>query len=153
MQILILSVGKQPEPGVQALIADYEKRLARDCQVQWKYLSASKYSDKLLSQKEESDNILKQITVNDQVILLDERGEQQDNKSFAEVFERLVSAHGRLVCVIGGAYGVSEAVRTRADFVWSLSKLIFPHRLIRLVLIEQLYRTVMITKNHPYHHE
>lgn len=153
MQIVILSVGKRPESGIQALIDDYEKRFAREYQVQWQYLSASKSNDKLQCQNEESNSLLKLLMPTDQVVLLDERGEQKDNQEFAEVFGRLASAHGRLVFIVGGAYGVNEALRGRADFLWSLSKLVLPHRLIRLVLIEQLYRTVMVAKGHPYHHD
>lgn len=152
MQILILSVGRRPEPGIEALISDYQKRISHQYQVQWQYLDASKSSDKLQCQNEESSRILKQIAPTDQVVLLDERGEQKDNQEFAEVFGRLASAHGRLVFVIGGAYGVNGTLRQRANFVWSLSKLVFPHRLIRLVLIEQIYRTIMVAKGHPYHH-
>ena len=146
MQILIISVGKRPEAAVQDVITDYEKRLSRDYQVHWQYVQSS-------NQHDESDLILKQLVSSDQVILLDERGEQKNNQEFTEIFERLASSHGRLVFVIGGAYGVTEKVRQRANFVWSLSKLVFPHRLIRLVLIEQLYRTVMVSKGHPYHHD
>lgn len=152
MQILILSVGKRPEAGIQALIDDYEKRIASEYRIQWRYLNASKSSDKVQCQSEESEQILKQLTPTDQVVLLDERGQQKNNQEFASVFRQLASAHGRLVFVIGGAYGIDETVRQRANFVWSLSKLVFPHRLIRLVLIEQLYRTVMVSKGHPYHH-
>jgi 23S rRNA (pseudouridine1915-N3)-methyltransferase len=146
MQILILSVGKRPEPAIQDLITDYEKRFSREYQVRWQYIASS-------DQDNESDLILKQLLTNDQVILLDERGEQKDNKSFANVFERLAGSQGRLVFIIGGAYGVHEAVRQRANFIWALSKLVFPHRLIRLVLIEQLYRTVSVMNGHPYHHD
>jgi 23S rRNA (pseudouridine1915-N3)-methyltransferase len=152
MQVVIISVGKRPEVTVQALIDDYEKRLSNDYQVQWLYITASKFNDTRQSQDEESASILKQINPTDQVVLLDERGEQKDNQSFADQFGRLASAQGRLVFVIGGAYGVNDMLRKRANFVWSLSKLVFPHRLIRLVLIEQLYRTIMIIKGHPYHH-
>jgi 23S rRNA (pseudouridine1915-N3)-methyltransferase len=153
MQILILSVGKRPEPTIQTLINDYEKRLSREYHMEWHYLNASKSSDKAQCQNEESDSLLKQVNAGDQVVLLDERGEQKDNQAFAGVFERLASAHGRLVFIVGGAYGVNDTLRQRANFVWSLSNLVFPHRLIRLILIEQLYRTVMVVKNHPYHHD
>ena len=152
MQIAILSVGKKPEAAVQALIDDYEKRLTHDYQLRWHYLTAAKSTDKQQCQNEESEILLGHLQPTDQVILLDERGEQRDNAAFAEVFEKLASAHGRLVIIIGGAYGVNEQVRTRANFVWSLSKLVLPHRLIRLVLVEQLYRTAMLSKGHPYHH-
>lgn len=135
------------------MIANYEKRLAGDYQILWRYISTANSTNKLKCQNEESNSLLKQITQTDQVVLLDERGEQKDNQAFAELFEQLAGAQGRVVFIIGGAYGVSEALRRRANFVWSLSKLVFPHQLIRLILIEQLYRTVMVIKGHPYHHD
>lgn len=84
--------------------------------------------------------------------MLDERGKQLTNQEFASTFERLVGAHGRLVVVIGGAFGVNDVLRNRASFVWSFSSLVFPHQLIRVMLLEQLYRTYMVLANHPYHH-
>jgi 23S rRNA (pseudouridine1915-N3)-methyltransferase len=153
MQIVIVAVGKRSEASIESLVLEYQKRLAKDYQIEWKYVPASSSSDSELCRAEESTAIFNQLKPNDQVILLDERGEQKDNQGFAEVFQRLASMQGRLVFIIGGAYGVSELLRQRANFVWSLSKLVFPHRLIRLILVEQLYRTVMITKDHPYHHD
>lgn len=153
MQILILSVGKRSEQTVESLIEQYEKRLGRDYQVSWQFLPSSKSTDELICRREESTAISKHIKDSDAVVLLDERGKQFDNKAFAEVFERLTLGQGRIVFVIGGAYGVTEQFRNACSVVWSLSNLVFPHRLIRLILMEQLYRTIMITKGHPYHHE
>lgn len=153
MQILILSVGKQSEQTIESLIQDYEKRLGRDYQLSWQFVAGSKSVDPETCRREESATLSKYIKDTDNVILLDERGKQFDNKSFAVVFERLSASQGRIVFVIGGAYGVTEEFRGVSHTVWSLSALVFPHRLIRLILMEQLYRTIMITKGHPYHHE
>lgn len=153
MQVTIMTVCKRSEPNIEALIEQYEKRMNSDVQVRWQFMAPSKSSDAMVCRTEESNLILNQLKATDRVVLLDERGQQYDNKGFADTFSRLASSQGRLIFVIGGAYGVSDALRTRADVVWSLSKLVFPHRLIRLVLIEQLYRTVMVVKGHPYHHD
>lgn len=153
MQIVILSVGKKSEQAIESLINDYEKRLGREYQIVWQFVSGSRSTDEVTCRREESESLSKYIKETDSVVLLDERGRQFDNKTFADVFKGLASQHGRIVIVIGGAYGVTEEFRSSADVVWSLSNLVFPHRLIRLILMEQLYRTIMITKGHPYHHE
>lgn len=153
MQLLIISIGKPPEPEIQQLIDDYQQRLSKHCIIKWQFVQASKSNDESQIRHEESMAILKQLQTSDQVILLDERGTQHDNQAFKDTFTKLSANQGRLIFAIGGAYGVSDELRQRANFVWSLSKLVFPHRLIRLILIEQIYRTVMITQNHPYHHK
>lgn len=153
MQIVILSVGKQSEKSVESLIDEYEKRLGREYQLTWQFVPASKSTDEFVCRREDSDALSRHIKDGDKLILLDERGAQFDNIAFAEHFEKLSTAHGRIVFVIGGAFGVTEAFRARAQLVWSMSSLVFPHRLIRLILMEQLYRTIMILKRHPYHHQ
>jgi 23S rRNA (pseudouridine1915-N3)-methyltransferase len=87
------------------------------------------------------------------VVLLDETGKLYDSPALSGL---LVSAFGRdahLTIIIGGAYGTSEEVQARAQVVWSLSPLVFPHQLVRLLLIEQLYRAQEIAAGHSYHHE
>lgn len=153
MQVVILTVGKRSDPGVETLVRDYEKRLSGELQILWQYIVPSKSRDALVCRQDDSSAIAKYLKSTDKVVLLDERGEQFDNAAFAREFTRLGSSQGRLVFIVGGAYGVSEALRARANVVWSLSKLVFPHRLMRLILIEQLYRTAMVIKGHPYHHD
>lgn len=148
-----MTVGKRSEPTIESLIEQYDRRLSRDYQVSWQFIPASKSNDEVTCRREESAAISRLLKPTDKVVLLDERGKQYDNKQFAEAFSDLASSHGRIIFVIGGAYGVTDELRGAVDIVWSLSKLVFPHRLIRVVLAEQLYRTVMITKGHPYHHE
>ncbi len=153
MQIVILSVGKKSEQTIESLIDQYEKRLGREYQITWQFVPASRSADERICRREDSEALSKYIKDTDSVVLLDERGQQFDNKAFADVFEGLATRQGRTVIVIGGAYGVTDEFRNTANVVWSLSNLVFPHRLIRLIVMEQLYRTIMITKGHPYHHE
>ena len=152
MQILIIAVGKESSPELSNLQQTYEKRLQPLTPVMWKLLPASRASEPDQVRSQDSELITGQLKSSDSVILLDERGEQQTNEQFAKTFEQLAGVQGRLVIVIGGAFGVDDAVRDRAQFVWSLSKLVFPHQLVRVMLLEQLYRTQMVLRNHPYHH-
>ena len=101
---------------------------------------------------DESARILDKITPDEFVVLLDERRSILDSPGVGKLLETPF-AHGKQVtCIIGGAYGVNDALRSRANTVWSLSKLVFPHQLVRLILTEQLYRAQEITGGRPYHH-
>lgn len=89
----------------------------------------------------------------DFVILLDEHGKELSSPELAQFIEkRCMDSGKRIVFVIGGAYGVEQSVKDRADFTWSLSKLVFPHELVRIILSEQIYRACTIIKNESYHH-
>ena len=74
------------------------------------------------------------------------------NNTLLATFEKHAGNQGRLVFVIGGAFGVDDSVRAKAHVIWSLSALVFPHQLVRVMLMEQLYRTIQLQANHPYHH-
>jgi 23S rRNA (pseudouridine1915-N3)-methyltransferase len=104
--------------------------------------------------KTESEKILKKIESNDYLILLDERGGDLDSISFAGVIDsKMIDGVKRLVFVIGGAYGVSEEIKERANYTLRLSRMVLPHELARLILIEQIYRAFAIINSLPYHHE
>ena len=104
-----------------------------------------------MAKNAESEQILARIKPDDYVILLDETGQLL---SSPELATRLEAQRGQaIVCIIGGAYGVNQAVKQRANLIWSLSKLVFPHQIVRLILIEQLYRAQCIINHHPYHHQ
>ena len=152
MQILIMAVGKDTPIELRAIQQDYERRLQPQASITWKLLPASRALEPDQIRIQESHLIYEVIKDNDTVVLLDERGIQQTNEAFAQTFEQLAGKHGRLVIVIGGAFGVDDSLRDRADFVWSFSKLVFPHQLMRIMLLEQLYRTFAVQNNHPYHH-
>jgi 23S rRNA (pseudouridine1915-N3)-methyltransferase len=102
----------------------------------------------------EGNKILQSISKDDYVVLLDERGKELRTAEFAEWLEKKITASvKRIVFVIGGAWGFSEEVYSRANFTLSLSKMTFPHQLVRLLFTEQLYRAFTVIKGEPYHHE
>lgn len=150
MTIKIIAVGKKHEKWVTQGIDRYETRLRKPWGVSWVYLPHSSLAEEQ-ARAEESKRILEKVSSDDYLILLDERGK---NLSSPELSALLNSNLGfkQVVLVIGGAYGVDESVRSRANTVWSLSKLVFPHQLVRLILTEQIYRAGEIANNRPYHH-
>ncbi|MDR1862166.1 MAG: 23S rRNA (pseudouridine(1915)-N(3))-methyltransferase RlmH [Candidatus Ancillula sp.] len=139
MSIKLIAVGKTTD--YETHIANYIKRLKSPFNLNIKSVP---YSDK----NQEGNQILKNVNANEFVILLDERGEQLDNFSFKDTLVK----HPHTTLIIGGAYGVSDAVFSRANFTLSLSRLVLPHEIVRLILVEQIYRSQAIFTNHPYHH-
>lgn len=151
MSITIIAVGKKHESWVAEGIERYERRLRAPFSTEWVLLPHSHFEGDRARQ-EESERILSRLKPSDVVILLDERGVMVDSPSFADSISRRFSEGASLVFVIGGAFGVNDTVRSRAHTVWSLSKLVFPHQLVRLMLVEQLYRAQQITEGGKYHH-
>ena len=148
MVITIVTVGTKPKPDFAQFIADYEKRLPRHIRIVWRFLKHGS-GDPSHSVEEESESILSAIAANDSVILLDETGEIYTS----EQFSRAVYEQGKnITFVIGGAYGVSQQVFDRADRSLSFGRMVFPHQLMRLMLVEQIYRGYCISSAHPYHH-
>ena len=149
--IRIVAVGKKHETWISEGLKRYEKRLTKPWSVEWILLPHSSFSGDR-AREEESERILSSIKPADYVILLDEVGKLLDSPAVSRLMERAQVHSKPIVLVIGGAYGVSDAMRERADFTWSLSDLVFPHQLVRLMLIEQLYRSQEIAKSGSYHH-
>lgn len=105
------------------------------------------------SKQQEEELILKRLQPGHYLILLDERGKMLNSVEWSQQFQQCMNQGVKtLVILIGGAFGVSDAVKQRANQVWSLSKLVFPHQLVRLILAEQVYRAFSILNNSPYHH-
>ena len=154
MNIVIISVGKKHSSEFADAIAMYEKRFASKHAITWSLINPA-IGGGLQQVDEESYKILNSLKPTDYVILLDETGNNLSNQQFAKIFDQTITdgSIGRIVFIIGGAFGVNAELKARAHYVWSLSKLVFPHQLVRLILIEQLYRTVSILNNHPYHHQ
>lgn len=150
--ITIIAVGKRHEPWLVDGIARYEQRMIHAWQLQWKLLPASKRSSDA-ARREESQQILRALSPQAYVVLLDERGTMLDSPALSRSLHQPMAQGKSLVLIIGGAYGVTEAVMERANLVWSLSRLVFPHQLVRLILAEQLYRAQQIAAGHPYHHQ
>ena len=146
MRLLIISVGKQNDSDIADAVADYTKRIGRYFQVEWKIIPTSDI-------EKEGESILKGIDNSDFVVMLDDKGKEMTTEELAGFIEkRMIAGDKRIVFIIGGAYGFSEDVYKRANLKWSLSKLTFPHQLVRLILSESIYRAISVIKNEPYHH-
>ena len=136
-----------------------EKYLAEGIEIYMKKLKHYIPSDivtiqtKTSSAVEEADAILKVLGAKDFIILLDEKGKKLESVMLSKQIQKWMNqSTKKIVFVIGGAYGVNEAIRKRADFVLSLSDLTFTHQMVRLLLVEQLYRAMTILKGESYHH-
>ena len=152
MSIRILAIGKKHEAWVIEGVQRYQKRLQRPFDVEWVLLPHSAREGDSARQ-EESERLLKRLSSDDFVVLLDERGKNVDSRVLAEIVLAPLESSRSVIIIIGGAYGVDASIHDRADFIWSLSKLVFPHQLVRLILIEQLYRVQEIVSSRPYHHD
>jgi 23S rRNA (pseudouridine1915-N3)-methyltransferase len=151
MSIKIIAVGKKHESWVVDGIERYQKRLKKPFVAEWVLLPHSTFeADR--ARQEESERILSRLDGQDFVILLDERGDNISSPQLSSLLQTTFEAARPVIIVIGGAYGVDDAMHNRADFTWSLSKLVFPHQLVRLLLTEQLYRAQEIALDNPYHH-
>ena len=150
--ITILAVGKKHEDWVQSGIDRYEKRLRPPYDITWALIPHSSLQADS-ARLEESDRIRRRLGDDSFVILLDERGKRHTSPAFMELLAEPLARSRKVTVVIGGAYGVDEALHQRADMVVSLSDMVFPHQLVRLILIEQLYRAQSIAAGGKYHHE
>ncbi|MGM7666367.1 23S rRNA (pseudouridine(1915)-N(3))-methyltransferase RlmH [Microbacterium sp. A93] len=151
MSVKVLAIGKKHESWVSEGIDRYAQRLKKPFDLTWQLLPHSA-REAAASRQEESARLLAKIGERDHVVLLDERGQNVDSPGLARHLQARFDAGQTVTVVIGGAYGVDETLHDRADFVWSLSKLVFPHQLVRLILAEQLYRAQEIAGGRPYHH-
>ena len=142
--IKIIAGGKKSAGWVLEAQQEYEKRLKKPFDIKWEIYEEEKLAKKLANWEFKSKEL---------VILADERGA---NISSVELSEKLVKAFNdsrEVVVIIGGAFGVNEEVREKADFVWSFSRLVFPHMLMRVMMVEQIYRAQEIAHGGKYHHE
>jgi 23S rRNA (pseudouridine1915-N3)-methyltransferase len=157
MKLLLWSVGKMNEPYVKAGIEEFTQRISKYYPVEWKIIPVPKNAATLSEtdlKKKEAELILAGLTKEDYLIVLDERGKQFSSESLAAfIQQRANESNKTLVFLIGGAFGVDESVIKRANHSWSLSQLVFPHQLVRLILTEQIYRACSINRNEKYHHK
>jgi len=152
MKIRLLSVGKDRsglfEPGVQ----EYARRLTHYCRFELLELpEAKKARDAAGAIEEEAATILDRLKAGEALLALDERGRSLTSRGLADWLSKLQAQGRDLAVVVGGAEGLGEAVRARAQLVLSLSAMTLPHRLARLVFAEQLYRAFTLLKGEPYH--
>lgn len=147
----MVAVGKRHEAWVADGIDRYEQRLRKPFDVAWQLLPHSAREGDA-ARTDESTRLLDKLGRDEFVVLLDERGRNLDSPELARQLRAALDLSRTVVLIIGGAYGVDDRVRQRADVVWSLSKLVFPHQLVRLIVAEQLYRAQEIAAGRPYHH-
>lgn len=152
MPIRILAIGKRHESWVESGIERYHKRLRKPFDAEWVLLPHSA-STGLMARQDESERILSRLRPDDFIVLLDERGRLLTSPQLVDALKVPLETARQVVFVIGGAYGVDENLMQRANLAWSLSPLVFPHQLVRLILAEQLYRAQEIMKGNPYHHD
>ena len=157
MNIKLITIGKTDNKNLQILIEDYTKRLSFYIKFDLDIIPDIKNVKNLseTQQKEkEGELILSKITATDNLILLDENGKTFSSVGFSEFLQKKMNAGTKtLVFVIGGPYGFSETVYQKATGKVSLSEMTFSHQMVRLFVIEQLYRGFTILKNEPYHHQ
>ncbi len=156
MTIKLIAIGKTDSAPLKQIIADYEARLKHYIKFEFEVILDIKNS-KSLSKKQQKEKegelILKKLKATDVLMLLDEGGKQFSSVEFSTYLQKKMnSGIKQLVLVIGGPYGFSEAVYHKAQGKISLSKMTFSHQMVRLFIIEQLYRGFTILKNEPYHH-
>lgn len=158
MKITVLCVGKIKEKYFTAGIAEYVKRLSRYCKLEIIEVSDEKTPDQASENEEkqikekEGERILKNIKDDAYVMALAIDGRQLDSVEFSKKIEQLgVNGVSHILFIIGGSLGLDDRVLKRADFKISFSKMTFPHQMMRMVLLEQIYRGYRIMKGEPYH--
>ncbi len=151
MPLTIISVGKKHEAWVAAGIERYQKRLKAPFAAGWEFIAPSGFEGPRARQ-DESERIVSRLSAYDFIILLDERGKTLDSPQLSALLSAHLQHSHKVALIIGGAYGVDETVHKKATLVWSLSPLVFPHQLVRLIVTEQLYRAQEIAAGNPYHH-
>jgi 23S rRNA (pseudouridine1915-N3)-methyltransferase len=156
MKIQLWSIGKPHENFVKEGIDMFTKRISNYFTVEWNIIPMPKNAgimEPQILKIKEGEAILAGLQKDDYLVLLDEKGKHLKSEAFSKFIEqRSVESTKHLVFLIGGAYGVSDEVKKRANYTWSLSELVFPHQLVRLILVEQIYRACSIIRNEKYHH-
>ena len=156
MKIQFWSIGKNHESYVKEGIEDFTKRIAKYFPVEWNIIPVPKNAGMMSEmdlKKKEGEMIVDWLRKDDYLVALDEHGKEMSSEKLAEFLQsRANDSVKTLVFVIGGAFGLDDAVLQKAKYKLSLSKLTFPHQLARLILAEQLYRACTIIRNEKYHH-
>lgn len=154
MHITIIAVGKKMPDWVNCGVDEYLKRLSANLKVTIKEVSANKRNKSTTVEKSqliEAENINAAIAKGTHIIALDEHGKQYTTMDFSSKLDRWMSEGMDLSLVIGGADGLHPSILSQANETWSLSRLTLPHAMVRIFLVEQLYRGWSILNKHPYH--
>ena len=142
--IKIIAGGKKSAAWCVEACAEYEKRLRKPFEITWQVMDEEKLTRFLADWP---------FSGKEFVICCDERGKNISSDEYCRILEKAFLDSREVVILIGGAYGFSDEVRERADYVWSFSRLVFPHMIARLIVAEQTYRAQEIARGGKYHHE
>lgn len=141
--IRIIAGGKKSSTWIAEGVAEYEKRLRKPFDIKWEFYEEKKLEKYLADWK---------FSNKDFIILTDERGKNINSIELSKYLTDNFIDGKNIVIIIGGAYGVNQSIREKADLVWSFSRLVFPHMLMRIMLTEQIYRAAEIANGGSYHH-
>ena len=158
MRITILTVGKIKEPYLREAVQEYSKRLGRYCRLEILETADEKTPDQLETaaaqqvRQREGERLLKRLPADSYVITLEILGRQLSSEKFAQKIDNLaVQGISHIVVVIGGSLGLGRNIREKSDFALSFSEMTYPHQLMRVILLEQIYRSYRIINGEPYH--
>ena len=152
-KIRIISVGNNPDKNLKELIDSYSKKLSNQFEVDWINVKAEKKFDSTSQKKEYEAKKITAFIENSFVVAMGEGGQVYNSKEFTNKMTGWIQNYQSLTFIIGGADGIHQTLINKADFILSLSRMTFPHQLVKLFLSEQLYRCSAILNNHPYHRE
>lgn len=158
MRVTVLTVGKIKEPYLREAVREYSKRLGRYCRLEILEVTDEKTPDSpggaaagLVLQRE-GERLLKRLPGDAYVITLEISGKQLTSEKFADKMNSLaVQGTSHIVFIIGGSLGLGANIQARSDFALSFSRMTYPHQLMRVILLEQIYRSYRIINNEPYH--
>lgn len=142
--IKIIAGGKKNVGWVLEACTEYEKRLRKPYDIEWTFMDEEKLAKYLAGWPFDG---------RDYVICCDERGENISSPEFSKILEKSFVNAKNVIVLIGGAFGFDENVRKNSNFIWSFSRLVFPHMIARTIVAEQIYRASQISSGSPYHHE
>ena len=154
MEVTLLAIGTRMPKWIDDGYEEYAKRLGRDCKLTLKEIPSPRRSnseDSASVCKKEGELLLAGVPKSAYTIALDEHGKLQSTQSIAEKMQQLRETSQSLALVVGGADGLSDQVLQQCDVKWSLSRLTFPHAMVRVIVAEQIYRSFSLLNNHPYH--
>ena len=158
MRITILTVGKIKEPYLREAVQEYSKRLGRYCRLEILETADEKTPDQLETaaaqqvRQREGERLLKRLPADSYVITLEILGRQLSSEKVAQKIDNLaVQGISHIVFVIGGSLGLGRNIREKSDFALSFSEMTYPHQLMRVILLEQIYRSYRIINGEPYH--
>lgn len=154
MKIVIITIGQPRDRALRNMVSEYLKRCQPYLPIEIDYVPEGRRAsspEKVVER--ESEALLKKVKERDFLVLLDERGQHFTSREFSQwLYRHIEEVHGRLVFVIGGAYGLSDKIKKKSGKLISLSEMTFPHELCLLFLSEQLYRAIAIHEGMAYHH-